>query len=67
MDKALGVKDAAIVLGVSVGFLDKARCRGGGPRFAKIGTRVVYRQRDLDDFLEHRVRGSTVEVRDDLA
>lgn len=44
----LRVKQAAAYVGVSKSFLDKARCYGGGPTFAKLGTTVIYRSEDLD-------------------
>ena len=39
--------------------LEGWRVRGGGPRFLKIGRRVVYRRRDLDAWLAARERAST--------
>lgn len=44
----LRVKQAAAYVGVSKSYLDKARCYGGGPTFAKLGTTVIYRSEDLD-------------------
>jgi hypothetical protein len=39
--------------------LEGWRLRGGGPRFLKIGRRVIYRRRDLDNWLAARERAST--------
>jgi Helix-turn-helix domain len=50
---------AARYLGLSKTYLDKLRCFGGGPRFAKVGRRVIYRTSDLDVWLEKHMRAST--------
>jgi predicted DNA-binding transcriptional regulator AlpA len=39
------------------------RCRGKGPRFVKLGRRVLYRRADLDDWLEQSVRANTGDLR----
>jgi hypothetical protein len=44
-------KEAALYLGVSLSWLDKARMAGLGPAFIKIGARVVYDVADLDFYL----------------
>src|SRR5208282_4881855 len=54
-------KKAAIYLGLSKPYLDKLRCFGGGPRFAKLGRRVVYRVRDLDIWLDQHLKANTGE------
>ncbi len=46
---------AAEYLGLSPATLETLRSRGGGPPFVKLGRRVVYRQGDLDLWLEERV------------
>jgi hypothetical protein len=56
---SLDTARAADYLGLSKTYLDKLRCFGGGPRFAKIGRRVIYRVSDLDAWLEQHMRGST--------
>lgn len=48
----LDTAKAARYLGVSESLLRKFRQNGGGPRYCKVGTKVVYRIRDLDDYLE---------------
>ena len=53
--RGLKTKDAAVYVGFSEAFLKKARCgltEAPGPRFKKIGSRVVYLREDLDAFLE---------------
>ncbi len=54
MAKNLRVKTAADYLGLSKSFLDKARCYGGGPVFAKLGTTVIYNTNDLDAWVAAR-------------
>ena len=54
MAKNLRVKTAAEYLGLSKSYLDKARCYGGGPAFAKLGTTVIYSTDDLDAWVSAR-------------
>lgn len=49
--KNLRVPQAAEYLGISKSLLDKFRCYGGGPTFAKIGRTVIYTAADLDSWL----------------
>lgn len=53
--------EAASLLRVRKGTLEVWRCRGTGPRFCKIGARVVYRLRDINEYLESRTRTSTAD------
>ena len=53
--------EAAAHLRVSRSFLAKKRCTGGGPRFCKIGRRVLYDVADLEEFAERGKRRSTSE------
>jgi excisionase family DNA binding protein len=55
----LTVTEAAQYLRCSASHLNKLRVTGGGPPFAKIGARVVYRRIDLDRWVEKQVRKST--------
>ena len=48
---ALPVLEAAAYLGVSKSMLDTWRSRGAGPRYVRLGTKVVYRITALDDYL----------------
>src|SRR3546814_3336257 len=55
----LNVRDAASFLGLSKSFLDKARIRGDGPHYLKLGSRVLYRTEALQSWLAARERLST--------
>lgn len=48
---ALPVTEAAAYLGVSKSMLDTWRSRGVGPRFVRLGAKVVYRTAALDEYL----------------
>ena len=50
---------AAEYLGLKRTTLEAWRCRGGGPRFVKLGRAVRYRQTDLDEWIESRLRENT--------
>ncbi len=56
------VDAAARYIGVSKSFLNKARLSGSGPAFLKLGRLVVYRQADIDAWLDSRRRHSTSEA-----
>lgn len=55
--RALNEKDAARYIGMSVSYLQKDRMNGPlmgrtpGPRYAKVGKRVVYLREELDAWL----------------
>lgn len=57
----LSPKEAATFLGVSISWLAKARLRGEGPRFVKIGHAVRYSLSYLRDYIRSRTRSSTSE------
>lgn len=59
----LNTRAASNLLGVSKSFLDKARVRGDGPPYCKLGHRVLYRREVLDAFVRASERRSTSEVR----
>lgn len=61
--RAVNTKAAATYLGVSTSSLEKYRVFGGGPKYCKIGNRVVYRPEDLDEWLRENLRRSTSEER----
>jgi hypothetical protein len=44
----LRVPQAAEYVGLSKSYLDKARCFGTGPAYAKLGATVIYNTDDLD-------------------
>jgi hypothetical protein len=56
---AMGEQEAAPYCGVSVYSLRRWRVYGGGPVYRKVGSRVVYLQADLDEFLASCLRRST--------
>jgi hypothetical protein len=51
LTRTLGEVGAAERLGLSPATLRKWRCQGRGPRFARLGRRILYRPADLDDFV----------------
>lgn len=59
MDSLLDQKRAARFLGLSVRTLERHRVAGTGPRFARLGRLVRYRQTDLDDWVQASLRTST--------
>jgi excisionase family DNA binding protein len=58
-DQKFSRPQAAQYLGVSARTLEGWAVRGGGPRMLKLGSRVVYRRRDLDGWLAARECAST--------
>lgn len=59
MRENLSVIEAAEALGISRSYLNKLRCTGGGPHYAKVGRRVIYSSDELDAWLASRRRRST--------
>lgn len=59
MSRRLRVKEAALYLGLSWGHLANLRTAGSGPRFLKLGGRVLYDTRELDKWLDENTRLST--------
>lgn len=56
----LTTAEAAEYLGVCVAYLESARVKGGGPRYAKISPRIVrYRRTTLDEWVASREVDST--------
>jgi hypothetical protein len=58
----LSVKEAADYVPCHKSTLDKLRSIGGGPKFIKLGKRVLYDTRDLDLWLEDQKRDSTADL-----
>jgi predicted DNA-binding transcriptional regulator AlpA len=58
-EKFLTQNELAEMWGVSPNTLRKWRWEGKGPRFVKLGTRVVYRQTDIFAFTDQGLRNST--------
>lgn len=59
MSSMMSVSEAAAYLGLAESTLNKRRLTGDGPAYLKLGRRVVYRQIDLDAWLESHRRFST--------
>ena len=47
---------------LTVSWLRAARSRGGGPRFVKLGRKVLYDVAEVEKYLAERVVASTSEV-----
>lgn len=63
LDQLVCEKDAAEFLGYTVRALQNWRLRGGGPQFVKVSARSIrYRRRDLNAWVETRLRSNTSEV-----
>jgi hypothetical protein len=52
-------QEAAKFLGLSAGWLEVLRMRGGGPEYYKLGRRVSYAIRDLENWAEARRHKTT--------
>jgi len=59
----LDVDQAAEYLRISASNLNKRRVAGTGPRYSKLGRRVIYLRTDLDAWILANLRGSTSETR----
>ena len=55
----LTTTQAAEYVGLSPRTLERHRVTGEGPRYLKVGRRVLYRPADLDEWLADKVRRST--------
>ena len=62
-DPYLTNAEAAAVLRLSPRTLEKLRVNGGGPRFRKFGSRVIYAREDLDAWANARTCESTSDGR----
>jgi predicted DNA-binding transcriptional regulator AlpA len=58
-ERLLTPKDAASFLRVSLSWLAKARMRGDGPPYVKVGSSVRYSESALTEWMKSRVRLST--------
>lgn len=54
----LNVSEAAFYLGVSESTLNTWRTRGKGPRYVRLGRKVLYRVAALNDYLLSNEQGS---------
>lgn len=59
LSNLLTPEEASRYTGFSVSWLAKLRCRGGGPRYAKIGLKIRYPREELDQWIALHVRVST--------
>jgi excisionase family DNA binding protein len=59
--RLLTVGEAATYLSLSASSLNRWRVSGGGPRYVKLGGKVLYDVRDLDQWIEAHKRRSTSE------
>lgn len=60
LQRLLKTPEAAAYLGIAAATLETWRCRGGGPKYRKVGKRAVrYAPADLDAWLAERTREST--------
>jgi predicted DNA-binding transcriptional regulator AlpA len=55
----LRTPEAARLVGLSIRTLEKHRIYGTGPRYSKLGGRVVYRLEDLQAWVELGAKAST--------
>jgi predicted DNA-binding transcriptional regulator AlpA len=55
----LRTPEASRFVGLSIRTLEKHRIYGTGPRYAKLGGRVVYRLEDLQTWVESGFKAST--------
>ena len=58
----MDTKAAADYLGLSPSTLNRMRVTGDGPRYSKLGRRMIYDVRDLDSWIEGRKRRFTGEA-----
>ncbi len=61
MVKLLSTIEAAHLPGVSPATLETWRCRGGGPPFVKVGSRVLYEPEALASYIARNRRFSTAQ------
>ena len=58
----LRTQEAAKVLGLRKSTLEAWRCRGGGPRFVRLGGAIRYRSEDLERFIADNLHQNTSEA-----
>lgn len=58
-DPLLPPRELALQENITKGWLDKARCRGDGPPFYRIGGRIYYRRSEYLAWLDERRHTST--------
>jgi hypothetical protein len=60
-DNYLTTKRTAELSGLSVSYLNKLRCLGGGSPFLKVGRKCIYRRDEFEAWLATHQRSSTSE------
>jgi hypothetical protein len=60
-DDLISGPDLAAWLGVSLSWVEQARYGGHGPKFLKLGHRILYRVQNVRDWLSGRLHQSTAE------
>ena len=55
LERPLGEKEVALLLGVSPNTLKHWRWVGKGPRYVKLVSRVAYRRQDLNEWINAQV------------
>lgn len=58
-NQRIDTREAAKYTGISYSKLTKLRCYGGGPKYFKIGERVVYATGDLEAWMNRHIRENT--------
>jgi len=67
-DCLLNERQAAQYLDIAVKTIQRWRLVGSGPAFVRLSSRAVkYRRRDLDEFIESRLRTSTSDPGPDVS
>lgn len=63
INRYLRTKDAAAYLAVGKSTLERKRIEGTGPKFRRLGSRMVtYAVEDLDDWANKQIHNSTSEI-----
>jgi predicted DNA-binding transcriptional regulator AlpA len=58
----LTVKEAAAYIPLAEGTLNKFRSVGGGPRYVKLGRKILYDTADLDRWIDSHKQKSTADT-----
>lgn len=49
----------AIYYGISISLLQQWRCKGGGPRFKKVGRTILYQKIDVLEFFKQKYESTS--------
>lgn len=61
-DSVIDAAAAAAFTGLAIATLAKLRCVGGGPKYLKLGRKILYRRVDLAEWLYARRVANTTEA-----